>query len=283
MTTQFPQLPKYGFSWRSIQIEPIPHSDERITVGSIVKGEDSALIAAKLLTGQKLKSVYGQEFGKRIADALNLCVDAAEKYFSNHSLSSNWIPPLEGFHIGKEKFSHADSIEDGLLVSALHCSSFSLALESGKIDGSNDNEVSAPENWRRRITESVKLTRSDLEHCFQRKILIRGSGVPFKFDFVSEKYAAHFDAISRSGNFQQALVRAQSKLWQLDRLRDEGNLFKPDFCELLLETPEKNSERANEVSDFVGELLYEASKREIGLFASDSSLDAAEHLIKNAA
>lgn len=283
MSTQFPELPKYGFSWRSIQVEPIPHSGERITVGSIVKGEDSALIAAKLLTAQKLKTVYGNEFGKRIADALALCVDAAEKYFSNHSLSSEWIPPLGGFHLGQEKFSHAEDIEDGLMVSALHCSSFSVALEASKLDGSNENDLTAPENWRRRIIETVKLNRSDLDHCFQQKILIRGSGVPFKFDFVSDKYAAHFDAISRDGNFQQSLIRAQSKLWQLDRLRDEGTLFSPEYCELLLETPSQVVSSSNSVEEFVSELHYEASKREIGLYASDSSLKAAQHLIERAA
>lgn len=40
MKSQYPVLPDYRLSWRSIQVEPIPHSGERIGVGAIVKGED---------------------------------------------------------------------------------------------------------------------------------------------------------------------------------------------------------------------------------------------------
>ena len=56
MKIDFPKLPEYEFSWRSLQIEPIPLSGERITLGAVVKGGDQALIAAKLIHAEKLKN-----------------------------------------------------------------------------------------------------------------------------------------------------------------------------------------------------------------------------------
>ena len=282
MKSQYPAPPEYGLSWRSIQVEPIPHSGERISVGTVVKGEDQSLIAAKLLPIQKLKKIYGEEFGRRIGEALQFCIDAAEKFYSLNPLSSNWTPPLEGFYLGNETTTLARNIDDGLLVSAMHCSSFSVAFNTEKAKIAKRSERSAPEDWRKQIIEAVQMNRHDFDDCFQRKFQIHGSGVPFKFDFMSEKYAAHFDAISENGNFQHALVRAQSKLWQLDRLRDGDALFKPALCELLLRIPEESS-GSGEVGEFVGELIHEASKRDIGLYTSNSSIEAAHHLIEIAA
>ena len=282
MKSQYPAPPNYGLSWRSIQVEPIPLSGERIAVGTVVKGEDQLLIVAKLIPFQKLKKVYGEEFGRRIGDALQYCIDAAEKFYSLNPLSSQWTPPLEGFYLGKEVTTLAKNMEDGLLLSAMHSSSFSVAFNAEQAKIASRSELTAPEDWRKQIIKAVQMNRHDFDHCFQRKFQIHGSGVHFKFDFISEKYAAHFDAISENGSFQHALVRAQSKLWQLDRLRDGDALFKPALCELLLRTPADHGD-PGELGEFVGELTYEASKRDIGLYTSSSSAEAAQHLIENAA
>lgn len=283
MNSRFPSLPDYGLSWRSLQVEPITNSGERITIGSIVKGEDRALIAAKLVDGSKLRKLYGQEVGRRIADALQLCIDAAEEFYKTNPLSSSWSPPLEGFYLGSEQNTIAKDIEEGLLISAMHSSSFSVAYEEEKLKNAGRSELSGPENWRKLIEEAVKINHADFEHCFQKEVQIRGSGIPLKFDFVSAKYAAHFDAFSAKGSLQHTLVRAQSKLWQLDRLRDEDSLFSPPECELLLRIPKLEEDVSGDLMGFVEELRYEASKRQLGFYTTNSSIEAAEHLIKQAA
>lgn len=284
MKTTFPKLPSYGFSWRSIQIEPIPDSGERITVGTIVKGNDQALIAAKLIPAQKLKSIYGPEFGTRINDALALCVEKAEKYYSAHPLSNKWEPPLEGFYLNELHSSVAEDIENSLTIAAMHSSSFSVSLERARDALGTKNDSSVPKNWRDEIFKAVVLHRADLSNCFSQEVLIRGSGVPLKFGFLSNSYAAQFDALSDIKAIQQALVRVQSKLWQLDRLRDGDSLFKPERCELLLQIPTVPLAQAREeLDDFVGELRYEASKRELSVFASSSYDAAAQRILEIAA
>lgn len=132
MKSQYPVLPDYRLSWRSIQVEPIPHSGERIGVGAIVKGEDQSLIAANLVPVQRLKDIYGKEFGGRIAEALQFCIDAAEKFYSENPLSCDWTPPLERFYLGSETTTLAENIDQGLRLSAMHSSSFCVALNVKK-------------------------------------------------------------------------------------------------------------------------------------------------------
>lgn len=286
MKIDFPKLPEYEFSWRSLQIEPIPLSGERITLGAVIKGGDHAFIAAKLVHAEKLKKMYGDQFGTGIADALNICIKSAENFYSNKPLSMDWEPPLEGFHLGKINSSLAENIEEGLLRAAMYCSSFNFFLdEITKASSHKKSELSAPESWRKNIYEVVARQRSDFIGFFDRSIAIRGSGVPIAFGFLSDTYAAQFDAVPDSSRIQQALVRAQSKLWQLDRLRDEATLFKPELCELLIQIPSQqlNKSEVQAFKNFVEELRYEASRRELNVYASESYVDAANHVIARVA
>lgn len=283
--SKFPKLPTYPFSWRSVQLEPIPGSGERITVGTIVKGDDNALLAARLIPSAKMRAMYGVEFGRRITDALKLCIDKAEEYYASKPITSAWRPALEGFYLGDLNSSVSRDLEDALMIAAMHSSSFSVSIDLEKLAGVSDKaEQSGPGQWRKSIFEAVTVSRSDLSECFDRAIAIRGSGVPIKFGFVSDRYAAQFEAISDSKNAQSTLVRAQSKLWQLDMLRDQRTLFGSKHCELLMKTPElKATDDASAILEVTDELKYEASRRDISLFVAESANSAATHLIDNAA
>lgn len=129
------------------------------------------------------------------------------------------------YRCGREILFHASAVSP---VAAFHAEQAKNASRC---------ELTTPEDWRKQIIRAVQMNRHDFDHCFQRKFPTHGSGVHFKFDFISETYTAHFDAISENGNFQHALVRAQNKLWQLNRLRDGKALFRPTLCELLLRVP----------------------------------------------
>ena len=281
MSPSYPELPGYGFSWRSIQIEPVPLSGERITMGAIVKGYDQELLAAKLVSKSHLKKIYGREFGNGIAEALSLCINHAEKYYSANPLSNKWSPPLDRFYVGELHSSVAENIEEGLSRAARQSSSFSVSFEAERTGFGTSPAVSAPKSWQRAIRQVVTDEREEFLNYFEKSVPVRDSGVPLTFSFLSSNYAAQFDAIIETNQIQKVLVRAQSKLWQLDRLRDESALFHPKFCELLLQIPD--TEETSEVSEFVEELDYEASRRDLGLYPTTSPVDAARHLIEKAA
>ena len=280
----FPRLPEYGYSWKSIQIEPIPNSGERITLGAIVEGDDGSLMVAKLVPATRLKNIFGKVFGGRIADALNICVASAESFFSKQALTHDWRPPLDGFLVSETRSSVAEDLEDGLLMAARNSCCLAVSLEADREQKSAETEKINPQTWRKEIIEQVILQRKDFEIYFEKTINFSLSGVPLTFGFVSPRYAAHFDAISpvRSGR-QNALVRAQSKLWQLDQLRDNGQLFQQDKFELVLYRPNTEGEDADSLGEFVEELSYEASRRKLEIYTSNSSVEAARHVLECAA
>ena len=284
MKSMFPPIPSYSFSWRTLQIEPIPTSGERITMGLVLKGDDQALIAARLVSSSKLKKMYGSEMGGRIADALSMCIDGAEKFYTYQSLAGVWSPPLEGFYLGEVRSSLAENIEDALLNASRHSSSIGLAMLLENVGEPAKPERSAPEDWRKRIFNAVTNRRVELAEFFEQSVTIRGYGLPMKFGFISGGYAAQFDAVYGEKGIQQALIRAQSKLWQLDRLRDESRLFPLNICELVLRAPgQKDGDEGGVFADFVEELRYEASRRDLSVFSTESEIEAAAHVIERAA
>lgn len=252
-----------------------------ITLGAIVKGDDQELLAAKLVSKSQLRKIYGREFGTRIAEALSLCINHAENFYSTNPLSNKWSPPLDRFYVGVLHSSVAENIEEGLSRAASQSSSFCVSLEAEKTDSNANSAISAPKSWQREIIKVVTDAREDFQNYFEKSVPVRDSGVPLKFSFLSSNYAAQFDAITETKQIQRVLVRAQSKLWQLDRLRDENALFHPKFCELLLQIPD--TDETSEFSEFIEELDYEASRRDLGLYPATSAVDAARHLLEKAA
>jgi hypothetical protein len=286
MKDKFPQLPKYEFAWRSLQVEPVQNSGERITVGVVVKGMDQKVMAVKLIPAQKIKMMFGDKFGERIASALNICMKAAETFYADNGLANAWLPPLDGFFAGNMSVSRAENLDEGVLRAAIHCSAFAVADEYERLHRTVAIKGrTAPELWRSSIVEEVISKRKELSDKFERVVNIKGAGgVPIKFGFLSETYAAHFDAISNAQGIQTGLVRAQSKLWQLDCLRDNNTLFRPETCELIFQVPDEgNKPDKGAIYDFVEELRYEAGRRDIRLFTSSSPQEAANHLLVNAA
>ncbi len=281
---KFPNLPDYKFSWRSIQVEPIPHSGERITLGAIIQGEDNALMVARLVPKTKLNSLFGKEFSSRISEALNMAIKSSETFYSGNKLHDNWIPPLDGFFASVVRESVAINIEKAVIDVARNCSCLSIPLENTATSKKPAPETFNPQTWRKEIYDQISIRSESFQQYFDKSIELSGSGgIPFRFGFISAKYAAHFDTVSVSKSHRQdSLVRAQSKLWQLDQLRDSPGLFHQDLYELVLYQPVLKGE-GSYISDSIEELRNEAKRKEISLYASHSPVDAANHVIKSAA
>ena len=282
MKDLFPKLPTYNFAWRSMYVEPIPLSGERISLATIVKGEDSQFLVARTITGLKIRGLFGQKLGTHISDSLGVCLTNAEEFYAANPVDRNWEPQMEGFYLGETKQSLANSFEEALMIAASKSSSFSFALQVEKLAGeTNKTSKVSPKAWRKGIFEAVTSKNRELADFFEKETPVRGAGVPIKFDFLSKPYAAQFESVADMSSIQSALVRSQSKLWQLDRLRDQHNLFGNETCELLLRKPRSTLPIETEsINKFTDELRYEASRREISLFITESFEEAALRVIQ---
>lgn len=266
-------------------VEPVPNSGERISLATIIKGEDNQFLAARTITGLKIRGLFGQKFGTHISDALGVCLANAEHFFEVNPVDRNWEPYVEGFYLGEAKHSLANSFEEALMIAASQSSSFNFALQAEQLEDETDKiKKISPKAWRKGIFEAVTRKNHELASFFEKETPVRGAGVPIKFDFLSGPYAAQFESVTDIAGIQSALVRSQSKLWQLDRLRDQRNLFGNKTCELLLRKPSSTlSIETASFDAFADELRYEASKREISLFTTESLEEAALRVIQQVA
>jgi len=278
----YPSLPDYKFFWKSIQIEPVPNSGERITLGAIVQGYDKALIVAKFIPNSRLAGVFGKQYAQRLSEVFSMVVDSAESFYERGNINDNWMPPVDGFFVGERKESLSANIEEGVLIAAKQDSFVSLDMMQSKLASEPSAKSFNAQTWRKEIFKKIKVTREGLGEYFEKNVNLSGSGVPFKFGFISTKYAAHFEAVTiNKSHRQESLIRAQSKLWQLDQLRDSHQLFHQDIYELVLYQPQGHDDSF--VFDFTEELKSEASRRDIGIYTSSSAAKAARHIINHAA
>lgn len=283
MEIVFPSLPKYEFAWRSVQVEPIPYSGERITLGVILRGNDDALIVINLVPQSKLKSVFGKSFGSRIYEAYRICARHAESFYTKKSLFDVWAPPLEGFLLGEAEESAASNIEEALSRAAKKCSSLSVSSDLAEAEKESSFVIDL-KGWRNEILNEVRVLREHFTDCFDRPIPLRGSGIPQRFGFISATYAAHFGSVTGiSAQRQQSLIQAQSKLWQLDQLRDTRQLFQQNRYELILRKSDHGGQGKTLVEELIDELRFEAEKRDIGLYTTSTAAEAAKHIIDCAA
>lgn len=287
MRDGFPEPPKFGFSWRNLLVEPVPFSGERISLAAIVKADDGALLVPKFVARRKLRDLFGAKMGNHIADALDICVDCAEGHFKRNPIYLDWKPPMESFHVGKSEYSFATDLEEAILVVGQYCSSISV-VEQAERKSSSETQKNPPlhKQWETEIKANVGMRHSAFKQLFDSKISLKKGGVELKVGFLSDKYAAQFEAVASASAVQSALLRAQAKLWQLDLLRDDKKLLKDPYCELLLGLPpssQENDGKSKALTEFVHELEFEASRRDLGIFTATSPSDAAMHVIEKAA
>ena len=185
---------------------------------------------------------------------------------------------MDSFHVGKVEHSVANNLEEAILVVGKYCSSIGAAEQTER--------KSSPlhKQWETEIKANVGQQYSAFERLFNARISLKKGGVELNVGFLSDKYAAQFVAVSNSSSVQSALLRAQAKLWQLDLLRDEKNLVRDPYCELLLGLPiSRDGANNNALTELVEELEFEASRRELGIFTATSPAAAAMHVIEKAA
>ena len=127
----FPKLPIYIYSWRSIQYDPMLGTDEHITLAVIVKGKDGSLVVDRLVPELKLKQIFNAKHGRLLNNQLNICVASAKSYFSSRSLAEDWQPPLDCFLLGKTRNSVAADLPDAVVMASKNSSVLHIAHDLG--------------------------------------------------------------------------------------------------------------------------------------------------------
>lgn len=121
-------MPNYRFTWRTIQVEPVPFSGERISVGAIMKDGTQIVAGRAILSKAELEELYGDTYGARIWDGVSRCLESEKVFYSKKPLFVDWEPPLSGFYLTPVQASMGENTEDAFHLIASKASSFKASL-----------------------------------------------------------------------------------------------------------------------------------------------------------
>ncbi|MCP4488125.1 MAG: hypothetical protein GY820_12515 [Gammaproteobacteria bacterium] len=277
-------LPKYSANWHCVYFKPMPNSDEKLTVAIAIRGMDGIILVEPLLSQKRLNDMFGKS-SKAIFSKIDLCVKSARATLEQRITLSNWMAPLTDFEISVGREALSESIEGVYRQAVLMSTSFgaSLVEEQSEIIEETDRDIN---HWVRSIKKSVKLRHEKIGNLFGREIFLKSGKIKEKIGFLSATYGADFGKLNPSVKAHLGTRRAaQSKLWQLDQIRDSKRIDSPKIVELIIGHPNSSSldsGEMNRLQDNIQELKIEANSRDIKLFSTDSSERVADHILSRA-
>lgn len=165
--------PPYRFTlrgaWIPIYLEPIPGSDERITIASAASAASANDISQirQTITEDQAACLWGKESANLLGQ-IDLTLKTLRNHLDAGGELQTWTPPLEGLHTGEPGWSKGNSIDDVLDTGAAFCAS----LELDQQQAAKDPDKEQQEYWPQLVRQAVAQRRADLARHFDQKLRI---------------------------------------------------------------------------------------------------------------
>lgn len=135
----FPVIPSYSGHWRTIYLEPIIGSGERIAIVVFAIGSDRRLKVAQSIRVELLDCLYGLQAGN-IQSMIDWIILSLHDAYKSKGNLDNWIPPFGGVTCGAF-IEAADHDIDGILKQAVR---FTASLSNIALDADRTEEEEEP-------------------------------------------------------------------------------------------------------------------------------------------
>ncbi len=273
--SNFPSLPAYSGIWCPLQIEPIIGSGERITIAIAAKGNDGAVVVFKTTSQKTINCLAGsEEVGSRLSSIIQISIDSAASHLKNRISLDEWQPPIQNIKHGKSIEALGEDIHD-IIWQASGLTSILGASSLMNKESHNEGNTKSLKFWKKAVKSSLYEINETYAKCFDVKIPLPGKTLKTTIDFLYLNQAIDFGVLNNSlknDNYKKQFHFLQSRLWQLDQLRDTKNIItKIDKVGLMIQSSENN--------DVIEEIKLEAIKREIDV-STVSEADEAAKLIQ---
>lgn len=265
----FPDSPTINAHWKAVQLEPIIHSGERITVLIILKDNFGNISIHKAIDEKVIQRLFNSNSSSFIG-----LINYLEKSFSNLS-QNTWKEPFDGVYIS-EWINAVDFSISGILKQALLQTSsfFNISEESNEIHHEKINHPS----WNDEIENITTLKRTELTNFFNKKIQI-AKNIEYQYDFAYKNYISNFIDFTKleKNNFQKPVFNIQL-------LKDTQNYIRTK--EIILHLP--NDEYIKSISHSAQAKLSEKidllsitlKHNDISLFKAESAQKASDRILE---
>jgi len=268
-----------GASWAPVLFEPIPGSEERLTIAVAAVNAEGDYRCQATINPKMVKTVFQGECGF-VKDVVSLTIANCEAFLGSNRELEAWEPPLDGVFLGKVQDVEVSSLDE-LISYAVPFASF---LYGESLNGkARQSAHEDSRGWDNQVKSIILRANTTLEHNFNVRVYLGNRDVPALFTFLSPTFAANLTSFT-PGNLKSQLKDARAKLWSLNLLADAPNyLFKPKARELLAGVGvTQDHPKLPLLTEAVEELRDEAERREITVTQVNSVQRAAQHILDRA-
>ncbi len=266
-------------SWAPVLFEPIPGSEERLTIAVAAIDTEGDYRCQAIINPKVVKTVFQGTSGY-VKDVVSVTIDSCESFLGSNGNLNAWEPPLDGVYLGKVQDVDISSLDELISFAA----PFASFLYSESLDNQARSSVNEGfRKWDAQVKSIILSANMKLEHNFNVRVYLGNHDMPAFFTFLSPSFAANLTSLT-PGNLKRQLEDARAKLWSLHLLADAPNyLFKPDVRELLagVSVAQDHPKHAL-VTEAVEELRDEAGRRDIAVTQVKSPQTAAQHILERA-
>jgi hypothetical protein len=269
--------------WWPIQMEPIPASGERLTIGVVVASESGVLVQPTPGL-DKLRFVFGEE-AHVIEHSARITVSALEEHLRKRGGAKSigdFVPPFASIHLGSARSASGDNLE-GIVHQAIALSSSIAEISQRSIAG----EERSRHLGSKALTESVRqIVVSQLPQLSDSfNVPLRGIAsrrVPV-LGFVSREIVSNFSPIGPT-RVNQSIEKVRTGMWALDLHRTLNPDFSPGIYRMYLhrlraEDKLLQTKQLKDINEACAEIAYEGSKKDITIDIQESLQGIAKDLL----
>lgn len=272
-------------TWRPIQIEPIPNSGERLTVGVVVMSASEYKI--KSAPGLKLlQDVYGDR-ASAIVDAALLSLQNLEEFIKRNGSGSiqEFNAPFTSVMIGEERDASGDDLQT-IAGNALMLSSSLSQPKAVTEPAAAQVRQSGMGRLTGAVREIVVDKRPGLKDAFNVAIKTEISKRAPRVGFLGQRTVANFNTI-RPDKVTNSLHQVRTSLWILLLHKDMDVFARQAAHVIYLQRPEQDdprwtAEQITETHDACKEVEFEAAREDILVSSKVTPDSIASDLLKRA-
>ena len=277
----FPPLPDTTGEYKTVFIEPIALSGERISICSIARMSTGESKVIQTIPSATLVCMYGGQ-AQAMESLIESIVKDANIWLDGNMPLEQYKPPFSNTFCSHTYTINTENIEQ-LIQAAIQTTASLAPLNFLEQKIESVETIVETGGLAKRFVTKVKSTVVEMSPTLTKNFNVK-IGNMHRYHFVGDKYAANLGAMNPSSPYN-SINQAKRLLWDLSVIGQYD--WTVEKKELIIYMPEDDKityskKQYENAKDTLSRFEEEADKKEIMLFTTCSAKHASERLIKAA-
>lgn len=288
MLAHFAPLPDTRAQWAPIQLCPLPHSGERITVAIAVRADDGDYHVRPTLSAQQARCMYGMDSAS-ILGIVDLVCESLANQLPTTALP-DWVPPVrDAIFMGPVCEGYGDSLAAIAHSGSMLASSLAVHVSQDTLEAAQTEEAAKVDSneWLKRVRDDTLAQRVELAPHFKQPVKLSADAPAVQIGYMGRNIAVQFGSLIPGRGLSRYRNRAKASITDLQMLRDLDQasiMGKKQHYELMLWLPDKNAMQYDQqqLADATGaasEMVDFGDRHELRVVPLHASTAAAKRII----